>query len=49
MSVPALYWGVQRLLRGVLSDPDQLPAAEALADTFVMFLSAPNAPWHATS
>ena len=33
VAVPALYWGVQRLLRAVLTDEHQLPAAEELADT----------------
>jgi hypothetical protein len=41
--VPALYWGVQRLLRAVLTDEQQLPAAEELAHALVRYLSAPNA------
>jgi len=45
ISVPAFYWGVRRLLRAVLTDPAQLPAAEALADSVVRFLTAPNSPW----
>lgn len=49
VSVPALYWGVQRLLRGVLTDPGQLPAAEALADSLVRFLTEPNAAWRRSS
>ena len=42
VAVPALYWGVQRLLRAVLTDEHQLPAAEALAHALVRFLSAPD-------
>ena len=47
LDVPALYWGVQRLLRAVLTDELQLPAADALAHALVRFLTAPNAPWRA--
>ena len=32
VTVPALYWGVQRLLRAVLTHEDQLPGAEQLAE-----------------
>ena len=46
VAVPALYWGVQRLLRAVLSDDDQLPAAEELAHALVRFLSAPTDSSH---
>ena len=42
LHVPALYWGVQRLLRAVLTDEHQLPAAEELAKTLVRFLSTPT-------
>jgi hypothetical protein len=42
VAVPALYWGVQRLLRAVLTDEHQLPAAEELAHALVRFLSAPT-------
>jgi hypothetical protein len=49
VSVPGLYWGVQRLLRGLLTDPEQLPAAEALAGSLVRFLTAPNSPWRRSS
>jgi hypothetical protein len=45
VSIPAFYWGVQRVLRAVLSDPAQLPAAEALAEVLVRFLNAPNSRW----
>jgi hypothetical protein len=41
VAVPALYWGVQRLLRAVLTDEEQLPAAEKLAHALVQFLSGP--------
>jgi hypothetical protein len=41
LTVPALYWGVQRLLRAVLTDEHQLPAAEELAHALARFLSAP--------
>ena len=44
VAVPALYWGVQRLLRAVLTDEDQLPAAEELAHALVRYLSAPTDP-----
>jgi hypothetical protein len=47
LMVPALYWGVQRVLRRVLTDEEQAPKAEALADTLVRFLTAPNASWRA--
>jgi hypothetical protein len=40
ISVPAFYWGVRQLLRGVLSDPEQLPAAELLAGTLVRFMDS---------
>jgi hypothetical protein len=42
VAVPALYWGVQRLLRAVLTDEHQLPAAEALAHALGRFLSPPT-------
>jgi hypothetical protein len=42
VAVPAMYWGVQRLLRAVLTDEDQLQAAEELAHALVRFLSAPS-------
>jgi hypothetical protein len=42
VTVPALYRGVQRLLRAVLTDEDQLPGAEQLADALVQFLSPPD-------
>jgi len=47
VSVPGMYWGVQRLLREVLTDEAQLARAEALADVLVRFLTAPNASWRA--
>jgi hypothetical protein len=40
LAVPALYWGVQRLLRAVLTDEHQLPAAEELAHALLRHLSA---------
>jgi hypothetical protein len=40
VAVPALYWGVQRLLRAVLTDEHQLPAAEELAHALLRHLSA---------
>src|SRR4051812_6362453 len=40
VAVPALYWGVQRLLRAVLADEHQLPAAEELAHALLRHLSA---------
>jgi hypothetical protein len=49
IAVPALYWGVQRLLRALLTDEHQLPAAEALADALVRFLSAPTDSSHSAS
>ena len=42
VAVPALYWGVQRLLRAVLTDEDQLPAAEKPAQALMRFLSVPT-------
>jgi hypothetical protein len=42
VAVPALYWGVQRSLRAVLTDERQLPAAEELAHALVRFLGAPR-------
>jgi hypothetical protein len=40
VAVPALYWGVQRLLRALLTDEDQLPAAEERAHALMRHLSA---------
>jgi len=45
LNVPAMYWGVQRLLRKLLVDENHLPAAEELAHAMVLFLTAPNASW----
>jgi hypothetical protein len=47
LAVPALYWGVQRVLRALLTDDEQTGQAEQLADTLVRYLTAPNAPWRA--
>lgn len=42
INVPALYWGVQRLLRRILADEDQAPAADELAGTLLRFLTHPD-------
>ena len=45
LSVPGLYWSMQRLLRGLLADPAQAQAANAVAATTIRRLTDPNAPW----
>jgi hypothetical protein len=45
LSVPALYWAVQRLLRMLLTDEDQAQRADDLAEILIRFLTAPNAAW----
>jgi hypothetical protein len=39
LSVPALYWGVQRVLRRLLSDERQAARAEELAEVLVQYLT----------
>jgi hypothetical protein len=45
LAVPALYWGVRRLLHAVLTDEEHAPSADALAQTLLRFLTTPNAAW----
>lgn len=47
LAVPALYWGVQRVLRALLTDDEQIVQAEQLADTLVRYLTDTNAAWRA--
>ncbi|UGS35244.1 hypothetical protein DSM104329_01630 [Capillimicrobium parvum] len=48
VNVPALYWGVRRTLYAVLTDEQQLPAADALAQSLMRSLVHPNASWRAS-
>jgi hypothetical protein len=45
ISVPGLYWSVQRLLRRLLADPVQAVPANDVAAATIRRLTDPNAPW----
>lgn len=45
LSVPGMYWSVQRLLRKLLSDPEQAAPANEVAAATIRRLTDPNAPW----